>query len=504
MKCQATPEYFEVLNRQVKPCYLEEVASRTLERVSGIPDLDAEQRLAVHLLLGQYEERTGATSEPGTPLLPEQLASRGLYLTAKKRDQVVQTVNEQIDITAQSHHFLPEFREVGGAKIVGTSECDPSDSLGVYLARLRHLPSHKEVNNQRLTATIQVGKAAKAKMSNLQELGDATGQFEELEEQIRLGDLARNQFVEANLSLAFHFAKKYTPRQGMDFDDVVQICNLALLAAAKNFVPIANGKLSPYYEHYVQAEYVDALRKDYDPIPIPTEQRQRKEAYLEFVKSHRAKHDGAEPSFGEALAHLNLKPEKRTVETLQAALAMRNLVSLRDTAEMNMLPTPEEYETDETTEIPAVNNESLTLIIDNVCEIIEQRELSRKVRELLKEGLTEKERYIIEQRFGIGAAVVNAVGEVDYLPLEPRTLDSIGQDVGLTRESIRRIESQIFSKLRLRYHHELCALESFIRETNEGPPLNYVAVASDWYLQKSTNKPFTVGHNPFMAPGHDE
>ena len=53
----------------------------------------------------------------------------------------------------------------------------------------------------------------------------------------------------------------------------------------------------------------------------------------------------------------------------------------------------------------------------------------------LLDGLTQRERMVIELRFGLRGA-------------RPCTLDEIGQKYGLTRERIRQIENMTLDKLR--------------------------------------------------------
>jgi RNA polymerase sigma factor (sigma-70 family) len=66
-------------------------------------------------------------------------------------------------------------------------------------------------------------------------------------------------------------------------------------------------------------------------------------------------------------------------------------------------------------------------------EQVLQHETTRAVRDLIASTLSEREREVIELRFGIDC--------------EPRTLDDVGQRFGLTRERIRQIQSKAQEKL---------------------------------------------------------
>ena len=73
---------------------------------------------------------------------------------------------------------------------------------------------------------------------------------------------------------------------------------------------------------------------------------------------------------------------------------------------------------------------------------LERRVLAERVEEAL-DTLSEKEQRILRQRFGLDG-------------VDPRSLESIGRDYGVTRERIRQIELKALAKLRsLRRRHYL-------------------------------------------------
>ena len=79
------------------------------------------------------------------------------------------------------------------------------------------------------------------------------------------------------------------------------------------------------------------------------------------------------------------------------------------------------------------------------------------IREILESALTERERRVIERRFGFGDD-------------EPRTLEEVGQEFGVTRERIRQIQVKALRKLQSRGRERLLALHEPDAQVDAGRP----------------------------------
>ena len=79
------------------------------------------------------------------------------------------------------------------------------------------------------------------------------------------------------------------------------------------------------------------------------------------------------------------------------------------------------------------------------------------IREILESALTERERRVIERRFGFGDD-------------EPRTLEEVGQEFGVTRERIRQIQVKALRKLQSRGRERLLALHEPDTQADAGRP----------------------------------
>lgn len=84
-------------------------------------------------------------------------------------------------------------------------------------------------------------------------------------------------------------------------------------------------------------------------------------------------------------------------------------------------------------------------------------ELSKWIKEMFV-GLSERERYVITERFGLTTG-------------QPRTLQEVGDDLGFTREYIRQVEKRAIRRLRKRFvelpeHHDLRIMADYFLYTN--------------------------------------
>ena len=86
-----------------------------------------------------------------------------------------------------------------------------------------------------------------------------------------------------------------------------------------------------------------------------------------------------------------------------------------------------------------LEDSSLVDFIDNsdksLVEVIENNDMSLLVNKAMKTALTDRELKIIQLRFGFNND-------------EPRTLEEVGKEFGVTRERIRQIEAKALKKLR--------------------------------------------------------
>jgi RNA polymerase primary sigma factor len=232
---------------------------------------------------------------------------------------------------------------------------------------------------------------------------------------IREGDQeALERLVEANLRFVVHYAKRYRGL-GLAYMDLIHEGSLGLMEAAKRFDPERNVKFISYAVWWVRQAIFHALSEHARVFRLPqklSSQVSRLEAAREKLKSELER----APTTEELAERTSLS--KQEVE--QLLLAAGDDVSLSTAVGDD--GTLELGDTLEQDTVPSVEVEMI------------RTSFERRIQEMVG-ALDEKERDVMRMRFGLD-------GE------EPKTLQEIGETMGLSRERIRQIESRAKEKLR--------------------------------------------------------
>jgi RNA polymerase primary sigma factor len=232
---------------------------------------------------------------------------------------------------------------------------------------------------------------------------------------IRAGDHeAEKQLVEANLRFVVHYAKRYRGL-GMSYMDLIHEGTLGLMEAAKRFDPERNVKFISYAVWWVRQAIFHALSEHARVFRLPQKlsgQVSRVSAAREKLKLELER----TPTLDELAERTALPP----AEVEQLLLAAGDDVSLS-----SAVGDDGGLELGDTLEQETVPSVELEMI---------RSSFERRIQGMVS-GLDEKEREVIRMRFGLD-------GE------EPKTLQEIGEELGLSRERIRQIESRAKEKLR--------------------------------------------------------
>jgi RNA polymerase sigma-32 factor len=245
---------------------------------------------------------------------------------------------------------------------------------------------------------------------------------EEYELAVRLrdeGDVsAAHALVVSNLRFVVKVAHEFKG-YNMKLLDLIQEGNVGLMMAVKKFDPARGYRLISYAVWWIRAYMRDFIMRTWSAVKLGTTHASRKL----FFKLRSTKSRMEDQADGEA----------PTQEQLAAELG----VDPSDVADMEMRMAARDFSLD------AERGESQTRAVDRMAiETANQEELyaseeekriaSRSVETALA-TLSERERYIVEQRF---------------LRDEPRTLNEIGEEFGVSRERVRQIEARAMTKLK--------------------------------------------------------
>jgi RNA polymerase primary sigma factor len=225
---------------------------------------------------------------------------------------------------------------------------------------------------------------------------------------------ALQTLVESNLRFVVSFSKKYRG-WGLSFQDLINEGNIGLIEAAKRFDPNKGVKFITYAVWWIRQAIIHALSEQGGPFRIP--QKQANLLY-NIHKTIAAMTPLLErvPTAGEVAEELDV-PQENVEVLMQAETEDLPLESTSDDdSDFQLLDKIEQFT------MPPVDQ--------NLME-----ESFKKLLSGMLKDLDEKERQVLVLRFGLNGG-------------EPHTLKEVGDQLGLSRERIRQIETQALKKLK--------------------------------------------------------
>jgi RNA polymerase primary sigma factor len=239
-----------------------------------------------------------------------------------------------------------------------------------------------------------------------------------LAERAAAGDTdAQRRLVEANLRFVVSYAKRY---RGMAVPllDLIHEGNLGLMEAARRFDPSRNVKFITYAVWWVRQAIMHALSEQVRAVSLPQ------------------KLSGVAARFGREVAELTEQLERTPTRT---EIANDLAISESDVEALQRIGSSDLSLNQHVGRGESEGAELGDLLEQDAIEDAEHQLIHRtaaaRVREALHD-LDDKEREIVTLRFGLDRDG------------EPRTLQEIGDVLGVSRERVRQIESRAKDKLR--------------------------------------------------------
>ncbi len=311
---------------------------------------------------------------------------------------------------AELEDDVDTLEDEGDTAAADTGEFDTVAHYFRESARHKLLPPDRE---RELTEAVKRGRIARKRLENSRSLNAANRQ--KLSGTIEKASEARDELVRANARLVISIAKRYQ-NLGLPLMDLIQEGNIGLLRAIDRFEPARGLRLSTYATWWVRQAINRAVANQGRTVRLP--------AYLQdrLHKMQRVAQDleqtlGRAPNDEELADVLSITPDD--VHTMRTAAVP-----------VGSLDDPISEEDDES---PVAQIEDTEVV--PLDELVARRML-REAMERALEELPARYAMILRMRYGIDGD-------------KPRTLEYIAQKLNLSRERVRQIERDAFSRLRL-------------------------------------------------------
>jgi RNA polymerase sigma factor (sigma-70 family) len=286
----------------------------------------------------------------------------------------------------------------------------PEDLLDLYfseLGKVRLLTAEDEV---RLAKTIEAGREAQEKLD-----AGETKNRAELERLARDGQAAFDHFVAANLRLVVSVAAQFSKRSTLDLGELIQEGNLGLLRAVEKFDWRRGYKFSTYATWWIRQAIQRGVAGSERTIRLPVALHDA----LVKVRAATARLEaelGREPTIEELAVATRLSPAK-VVRAMEGDHSMTSL------------DRPVGFDSD-----ASDLGEFVAIASDAPAEEVVERHFVDGLFAMAQSRLDERSWYVLTRRYGLDGR-------------EALTLDALGRELGLSRESVRKIENQALTKL---------------------------------------------------------
>lgn len=290
----------------------------------------------------------------------------------------------------------------------------PDDGLPIYLREIGTVTLLTADEEKALARVLACGKDARRRLA----CGEIpVHEHEHAASLIAYGEDARRRMIEANLRLVVSIARRYL-RRGLPLPDLIQEGNLGLFRAVDKFDYRAGNRFSTYAYWWIRLAITRALNEYGHIIHVPV--------HLADFAAHVAKASGdleqrlgREPDIAEIAAALDTPTEKVAL----ALAAVRETISLDKRVTADGVPLGDLLSDDDTLSPEEV-------VYDAACRTHRRAQVRAAMA-----ALTDRERTVLEQRFGLRDQ-------------RACTLAEVGGRLQLSIERVRQIEAKTIAKLR--------------------------------------------------------
>lgn len=237
---------------------------------------------------------------------------------------------------------------------------------------------------------------------------------------------ALHRLVTAYMRLAISMAAKFK-RYGAPMNDLIQEAGLGLMKAADKFDPDRGVRFSTYAVWWIKASIQDYVMRNWSMVRTGSTSSQKSLFFNMRRVQTRIEREAM-------AAGQNLDKHQ-----LLQMIATEVGVPLHDVEMMEGRLAGSDYSLNATQSVEDEGREWIDTLEDDseqAADLVEQARDHAQLREWLLNALSslnERERFIVRER---------------KLRDEPRTLESLGEELGLSKERVRQLEAAAFAKMR--------------------------------------------------------
>ena len=289
----------------------------------------------------------------------------------------------------------------------------PEDLLDLYFGELGKVALLTAADEVRLAQSIEAGNDAQEELESGRRI--SAKKRRELQLTVAQGQASFDHFVAANLRLVVSVASKFSRRSKLGLDELIQEGNLGLIRAVEKFDWRKGFKFSTYATWWIRQAIQRGVAASERTIRLPVALHDA----LVKVRAARARLEalnGEEPTIPE-LAEATRLTEHRVRRALDADKSVTSLDRRvghdADASEMG---------------------DFVAIADDRPAEEVVEAEFNRSLLMLAENRLDARSWYVITRRYGLDGRTI-------------MTLDALGRELGLSRESVRKIETQALNRL---------------------------------------------------------
>lgn len=334
---------------------------------------------------------------------------------------------ETASFTEDNEFLEKDLRERGDRHSSGYRKTTSDDTVGSFFKEMARYPLLSAEEEIQLAHNVQFLVQFEEKRQELEEKNKRPPTKAEmvklmglenerqLENRLYRGRIAKRKMIRSNLRLVVSIAKRYLNR-GVPFLDLIQEGAIGLNRAAEKFDPNKGYKFSTYAYWWIRQAITRTIANDARTIRLPIHivEKLNKLKKVQRTLKQTLKRNPTEEEIAEEL-EISRSQLRHLLELRRQSLSLNHRVGKGEDTEL----------------VDLLEDNDLLLPEEQMSEAMMRQDIS----DVLGDVLTERERDVIELRYGL----VNS---------QPHTLEEVGGIFNLSRERVRQIQSKAMRKLR--------------------------------------------------------